>query len=265
MVTKLFVDSFIFYSSFGAFSRNSPARVKDLCHYLNELGKLLNKTDHYNFKSHKKNRKTFEASDWSTLKKEIYQCSLLRCHVIKWQKDYGLITMQESKYQHGKLFVPRYSLPYWFSMFILLLLFVEVTPTNRHIEFAVHKLSFPTGFSTSASMFSTAVRLDLYAGFTQIKDLTQFGHYEHWFFLNKQWGLFVYGDGCLPVVGKFEATIECHIQKKGETTITETVWQFQHFLILLQRSLFVYGMVVSQLWENLRRLWSVICRNEYKL
>ena len=56
-----------------------------------------------------------------------------------------------------------------------------------------------------------------------------------------QWSLFVYGDGCLPVVGKFEATIECHIQKKGETTITGTVWQFQHFLILLQRSLFVYG------------------------
>ena len=54
MVIKRFVESFIFYSSFGAYSRNSPARVKDLCHYSNELGKLLNKTDHYNFKSHKK-------------------------------------------------------------------------------------------------------------------------------------------------------------------------------------------------------------------
>lgn len=51
----------------------------------------------------------------------------------------------------------------------------------------------------------------------------------------------MYGDGCLPVVGKFEATIECHIQKKGETTITGTVWQFQLFLILLQRSLFLHG------------------------
>ena len=143
--------------------------------------------------------------------------------------------MQESNYQHGKLFVPRYSLPYWFCMSILLLLFVKVTPTSRHIEFAVHKLSFPFGFGTSATMFITALRLE------------------------------VYGDGCLPVAGKSEATIECHIQKKGETTITETVWEFQHFLILLQRSLFVYGMVVSQLWENLRRLWSVIYRKEYKL
>lgn len=88
--------------------------------------------------------------------------------------------MQESKYQHGKLFVPRYSLLYWFSMSILLLLFVEVTaPTSRHIEFAVHKLSFPTGFSTRATKFITGVRLELYAGFTQKKDLTQFGHYEH--------------------------------------------------------------------------------------
>lgn len=98
-------------------------------------------------------------------------------------------------------------------MSILLLLFVEVTaPTSRHIEFAVHKLSFPTGFSTSATMFSTGVRLELYAGFTQKKDLTQFSHYEHRFFkYSIQWSLFVYGDGCLPVVGKFEATIECHI------------------------------------------------------
>ena len=31
--------------------------------------------------------------------------------------------------------------------------------------------------------------------------------------------LLVYGNGCLPVVGKFEATIECHGQNVVETVL----------------------------------------------